>query len=405
MREILSDNRGVVALKFALALPALGLLAAGAIDLHAVSVQRGVFQATAEAAALAGARELTLAVGDEVAQERAKAFAEAHLADKFPNSEVASDVAPLGDARALNVTISAKRPSYFGNLLPPGGWDVIASATAASVNRTPLCVIASGDTSKKKEQVIEIANDGAISAPGCLIHSNYDISAGKGRIDAGMVQAVTTAQGSIVPAANLGAVPLDDPFAGVQVRTDQSCASGQPKVTFDDGFHTIPAGVHCGGYRLRGTAQATLAPGEHYFLKGDLDVEGDARLTGRDVVLVFDRNSKSDFKGRARIDLEGRRTGPLTGFVLITTRENDKDFKISSDHVDSLLGVIYVPAARLMIEGGKDIAKNSDWTVIVAQSIELKGSPSLVINANYAGSEVAVPDGVGPNKGGSRLVR
>ncbi len=404
-REFRNDEGGAIALKFAFIVPPLALLIAAAVDLRAVAAQRADFQQVAEAAALAGAGEMSMAVSDEVAIERAKAFAEAQLADSAYVALVEPTIEPMGSTRVLDVEISTKRPSFFGNLLPPGGWDVRASAAAASVSKVPLCVIASG-ASDRKDKVILIADQGIITAPACLIHSNYDIDAGKGQISASLVQAVTTARGSILPSANVGAVPLDDPFAAAAIIDQQSCSGvKEEKITFESGFHTIPAGVHCGGFQIKKTAQVTLAAGDHYFLKGDLEVDDDARLVGVDVALVFDRDSKSDFKGKSSIDLDGRKAGPFAGFVIITTRQNDHDFKINSDRVSRLLGVLYIPAARLFIEGGKDIAKDSDWTVIVAESIELKGSPSLFINANYAGSDVPVPDGVGPRQGNARLVR
>jgi hypothetical protein len=129
------------------------------------------------------------------------------------------------------------------------------------------------------------------------------------------------------------------------------------------------------------------------------------RLTGDDAVLFFDRSSKFDFKDQAQINLDGRRTGPFAGLVMVGTRDNTQNFTISADHVESLLGVIYVPSATLVIEGNADVARESAWTVIVAQGLTLKGSPQLYINADYDASSVPVPTGVGPRAGESRLIR
>ena len=73
-------------------------------------------------------------------------------------------------------------------------------------------------------------------------------------------------------------------------------------------------------------------------------------------------------------------------------------------HVESLLGVIYIPSARLVVRGTADVARESAWTVIVAKGLRLDGSPSLFINANYGASDVPVPSGVGPRAGGARLI-
>jgi hypothetical protein len=148
-----------------------------------------------------------------------------------------------------------------------------------------------------------------------------------------------------------------------------------------------------------------MEPGEHFFVQGHLVIDDTARLEGRDVVLFFDQASKFEFKDQARVNLDGRKSGDYAGIVLGSMRDNRQDFVISADHVESLLGVIYVPSARLIVEGSADVARDSAWTVIVANEVQLKGSPSLFINANYDASDVPVPAGVGPRAGGSRLIQ
>jgi hypothetical protein len=123
------------------------------------------------------------------------------------------------------------------------------------------------------------------------------------------------------------------------------------------------------------------------------------------VVLLFDKQSKFDFKNQSVVRLTGRRSGALAGLVIVATRGNTQRFIISSDNAETLLGVIYVPEAALVVEGKADVARDSAWTVVVARWLELKGSASLVINANYETSNVPVPSGVGPNAGGTRLLR
>ena len=134
-------------------------------------------------------------------------------------------------------------------------------------------------------------------------------------------------------------------------------------------------------------------------------IDEDARLEGQDVVAFFDQASRFQFKAGARVTLDGRKTGPFAGMVLGAMRDNRQDFVVSADHVESLLGVIYVPSARLIVEGSTEVARDSAWTVIVAREVQLKGAPSLFINANYEFSDVPVPEGVGPRAGDSRLVR
>lgn len=89
-----------------------------------------------------------------------------------------------------------------------------------------------------------------------------------------------------------------------------------------------------------------------------------------------------------------------------TTKE--RKYEISSGSVRKLLGTIYLPngifAGDDKDKGGpaEDIGEASAYTVIVARRIELK-NVNLVINADYASSDVPIPAGVGPNSAKVRL--
>lgn len=79
-------------------------------------------------------------------------------------------------------------------------------------------------------------------------------------------------------------------------------------------------------------------------------------------------------------------------------RDNSAKFTIAADRVSELLGTIYILNAELIIETAGSVAQDSAWSVIVADTLTLKGDPLLVINHRYAGSGVPVPEGVGPTK-------
>jgi hypothetical protein len=324
-----------------------------------------------------------------------------------PTYEATYDVLERGGQRAIRVLLRGHRTSFFANMLPPGGWNFVGDATASTAGLVPLCVLVSGSTGN---QLLYVKDSGRINAPACLVHSNRDIEVdGAGTLTAASVQAVTTARGPMSPSASTGAAPIDDPFLDLDLDKTKKLLCTVldltvKRIKVDSGVHYVPAGQHCGGIEARGTATIVLEPGEHFFLGGHLTVRDNARLEGTDVVLFFDKQSKFDFKDHALVSLDGRKTGEYAGIVMGGTRDNTQDFIISADNVESLLGVIYVPSARLVVEGDADVARDSAWTVIVAREVQLKGSPSLFINANYDASDVPVPSGVGPRTGGARLI-
>jgi hypothetical protein len=141
-----------------------------------------------------------------------------------------------------------------------------------------------------------------------------------------------------------------------------------------------------------------LQPGTHYFKGGTLTIKDNAVLQGSGVTLIFDKDATFNFTDTSSIDLTGAKTGTYAGFVILTTRDNTNAFSISSNNARRLEGAVYIPSATLNVTGTSDnVADQSAWTVVVAKSLQLTGSPNLVINANYASSSVPAPAGVGPN--------
>ena len=64
-----------------------------------------------------------------------------------------------------------------------------------------------------------------------------------------------------------------------------------------------------------------------------------------------------------------------------------------------MLGTIYLPAGRLVIDSQRPVADLSAYTVVVAQQINLYEGPNLYLNADYNRSSVPIPKGVGPISG------
>lgn len=408
LRLLGADTRGNIALGFALFAPGLILLGVGAIDLYAVHTAQSRMQSIADAGALAGAPALALATDGAAAKERAAAFVAAQMSewDGAPSFEGDYEIVDQGGQRAIHVVLRGHRPSFFANMLPPGGWNFSGDATATSLGLVPLCVLVTGGA---QTRVLHLENASRLAAPACMVHSNRDILVEGGSITAAAVQAVTSASGSISPSPGTGAARIDDPFSGLNLERHKGLecpvrAIVEP-LKLAVGVTRLRPGVHCGGLDASGTSTLILEPGEHWFLGGHLVIEQGARLEGDDVVLFFDKASKFEFLDTALVRLSGRTSGEYAGIVMGATRDNPQDFIISSDNVESLLGVIYVPAAQLVVEGKADVARDSAWTVIVARKLQMTGSPSLFINANYNATNVPVPSGVGPRTGGARLIQ
>ena len=399
--DAILDRRGGVAMIAAIFVPVILVIGCGAVDLSAVRGDYSAMQDAADATALDAAKQLGIAEDSGIAA-RASQFMATQIPQVVQNDGVTAATTFAPDNSNVTVTLTGHRNSFFGNLLPPGGWSIHVSATAASLGVMPLCVLSSGSGASDDIVMSGLAQ---VTAPGCLIQSNADISVqGAAAMQAGAVQAVGSASGMITPAPQVGAPPIADPFASMQINPNGLLCDPLDLV-YDIGVNVLLPGIHCGNITVRKSAVVQLLPGEHYFVNGHLQMMENSQLTGSNVVLVFDDKSNFTFQDGSQISLQGREgNNSYAGFVIATTRSNTQTFTISSDAARQLLGTVYIPSATLAVSGtNNQVADQSAWTVVVAKAITLAGSPNLVINANYAGSTVPVPGGVGPRSGRATL--
>jgi Flp pilus assembly protein TadG len=388
-----TDARGGVAVIAALVIPALALLACGAIDLAAVNADRSAMQDAADATALAMAKQLGVASNAGITA-RSQQYAMAQLGQISSQDQVTVTTTIAQDSSSVTVAIGGNRASFFGNMLPPGGWVLHTQATASSLGRVPLCVLASGASAAGD---IQVENTSQMSAAKCLVQSNGDLTADAGaNVAAALAQATGTASGPITPTPQTGAPAIADPFASMTM-TAPLLGICLP-LNLTAGLNLLVPGTYCGPINVGANQTLNLLPGEYYFKNATLNMSSNSGLKGSNVVLVFDDHSSFNFQDTSSITLSGAQSGSYAGFVIVTTRANTNTFTISSTNARQLEGAIYVPDATLQVTGTSDTVNDqAAWTVIVAQALQLTGSPNLVINANYAGSSVPVPAGVGSN--------
>ena len=105
------------------------------------------------------------------------------------------------------------------------------------------------------------------------------------------------------------------------------------------------------------------------------------------------------------VSLTAEKNGPLAGILFFEDRSApvDRVHRILSDDARTLLGTFYLSRGILSVASVKPIADQSAYTVIVAKKLQLTGSPSLVLNSNYAATDIPVPTGVGPVGGNTYL--
>lgn len=398
------DRRGGVGTMFAVALPVILAIIAGAVDLASVNSDRTKMQDVADAAALSAAKQLGVADQKGVVS-RTEGMVKDGLKPLAGRLTYQVAAVPTQDLKRVTVTVTGVRSSFFANLLPPGGWKMQVAATAVRMGQVPLCVLTSGGS---KADTLDMKGKSAILAPDCLVHGNTDIAVqGGGGIQARAVQASGLASGPITPSPQSSAPEIQDPFKELSLAAKSpSCANGS-ELVIDAGVQTLgPQSKTCGKVRVRKDAVLQLATGEHYFLKGQLILEDNATLQGENVVLVFDKDSTFRFSDNSTVKLNGRKTGTFAGFVVAAAPQNQGVFTIDTTAARKLVGTVYLPGATLDVRGANTkVNDQSLWTVLVARTLKMSGSPTLVIQAHYGSLNVPpVPKGVGPN-GGTSVIR
>ncbi len=398
----LRHERGNLALITGLMAMPLSMIVVMTLEMVSLSNEKSRMQAAVDAAALAGAREMAVSGS---AARNASGFAEAFALQQV--TDLSPRVAMTFTA-SQNVTGSFEvfgvgtRGSFFGNMVPPGGFKIQVVAVAEALNQQPLCVLALPTIASPG---LKADINSQVQASNCLVHSNGNISTTvNALISAGTIQATRTASGiGYSPAANSGALAVPDPFLGRTIKRMGVCPSSTTAdlVVTGGSSLTLDAGVHNRIVRVDGNGTLTLGRGEHYFCKALIN-KNNGKLFGDDVVLIFDDNSSFQATQNATLSLTGRTSGDWAGFVMVKSRTNTRDMLISSPRVDKLLGTIYLPSARLVIDAPGTVAETSKWSVVVAKDVALSNNARLVINTDYAGSGVPVPFGVGDKAGNSK---
>ena len=160
----------------------------------------------------------------------------------------------------------------------------------------------------------------------------------------------------------------------------------------------------------------TLSPGTFIVRDGPLVVDGGASLRGSDVsIYLKGAGANLTFATASTIHLTAAKSGPLSGILIYDDPtgaeapeqsgkhakpdKSPREHAILSDDARMLLGTIYMPKGRLIIDATKPVADRSAYTVLVVQQLDLYEGPNLVLNTDYRATDVPIPEGVGPYGG------
>jgi len=389
------------------------LITGGVVDYMSLQMERRQVQDAADAAALGAVREVQIAMGDS---NRLKAVATTIAEANLTNLRDIKTEATPKQGNTLEVIVQAAPRVFFPGFIGLNAQPVRAKAVA-TLSGSPICMI--GLDSKVKH-TLNMRSKAAITAKACGIYSNSIAKDGIEIADSAKVNAdlICSAGGvkmdkayTVTPAPITDCPAMSDPLESRPAPTVGACT--KKKLKIDTGVtQTLQPGVYCDGIEVKGNV--TLAPGVYVLNGGSLKVKDGGSLTGTDVgFFLTGKDALIRFEKESSISLAAPRSGPLAGLLFFEDRnvvaadkggaETDtvtglpkaQEHRIASDDAGRLVGTIYLPRNRLLIDGDKPIAEESAYTVIIAREFALAEGPEVILNADYTLSDVPVPDGVG----------
>jgi Flp pilus assembly protein TadG len=405
------NERGGVAIFFGFALPVLLVGAGAAMEYSSLAARRTQLQKAADTAALAAANELKIATADD---GRIKSVAQSVALSSLKAGSAADTTAVVQgqviDKRTgVQVDIVETVSSVMGKALslPTSDLRVTATARLAST-AAKVCVVA---LNKNVSGAIRLDSNARLTANGCAVYSNSTAPSSV-RSESNAVLSSTalicSSGGFKGSSSNYYGRKLTDcpttpdPMANRPPPPVETYC--QPVEKVEDNRKLNP-GTYCKGLFIGANAKVTLNPGIYVIKDGPLKIDSNAEVYGRNVGFHFiGNNAHFEFTSNARVNIGAPKDGPMAGILFYgdPNASNDRTYKITSNYANHLIGTLYLPRGRFVIDASSPVADQSAWTALIANQIELYAQPNLVLNSNYDQSDVPVPQGL-IQKGDARL--
>jgi Flp pilus assembly protein TadG len=386
---------GSTSLMVTLAAPAVMGAVGVAADFAMFTAKQSGLQSASDAAALAGAKELSAAgTTSKTIESSVASFVKA-------NESATVQVTTKVDAQQSSVTVQLVEnwTPFFAHFLGAHITPVVAHATAKLVGQQNICVLALDEGTSGS---LAMDNKSLLTANDCGVYVNSKSATAITLKNRSVIRASTTCsaggvsnKGTISPAAITDCPAVEDPLGSRSGPAFGGC--DYQSFTVQSGSVVLQPGVYCGGLFVKGNANALVQAGTFVIKDGPLSVSGTASFIGKDAgFFLTGHNALIDFSGKATISLEGPSSGDLAGLLIYADRNASSVQKhiIRSTNAHTLTGTIYLPRGDLRIDPGAKVAQNSAYTAIIANRVEVDMGPELVLNSNYGATSVPVPDGI-----------
>ncbi len=384
----------------------------GTIDFVTASKYRAKLQLVADNAAVAAAREVSLA-NTKVGQIESAALAAATRAAGSSGvsgnpTQLNSVVKVSQDRSRIEVTVSFNWKPTFAQFIDSSVSTVSASAVAKVVGSGNICMMG---LNNDRAKTILLTKNASLIGNGCgIFSSSSDRRSITVQNDAKIRVEFVCARGGIkqrsgsqiLPTGTTDCPTPPDPLAERPMPKVGLCDFNN--VVLKNSTTTLRPGVYCGGLKITKNSVPLFEKGIYIIKDGPLVVSTRAKLIANGVgFFLTGTNASFKFFPKSEIALRAPEDGLMAGILIfqdpaipgvdIETDETTRNL-IRSDNARMLEGTIYLPRGRLRIDGGGTIAQDSAYTTVIADRIVLEEGPTMVLNANYKSTSVPVPEGL-----------
>lgn len=192
--------------------------------------------------------------------------------------------------------------------------------------------------------------------------------------------------GTITGSVNTSADPAPDPLRTLPP-PDKNSLPVRSNAKYDissDGVFTLQPGVYRGGITVSSSgATVTLQPGVYYLDGGGFQISGDATVTGNGVMLYNTGGGNAEqvkVSGNGVLSLTAPTSGTYQGISVFQDRAVTNELQLSGNGTTHIGGVVYAPAAQVLVSGNGVVTGNSLGGGYVVNTFKVSGNGSIRVN-------------------------
>ena len=262
--------------------------------------------------------------------------------------------------------------TLFASVFGSDFLDIVASAAAGK--RSSTCIMA-----LEQEAVDALALDfaAAIEAHDCTVQVNsrhkraFRVLLGSKVNAAGLCVTgsfYVSQWAEVQPEVTEGCLPAVDPLAELEPPEFDGC--DYHNSSFFNYHGTLQPGVYCGGLKVFGLSNVTLAAGTYVIKDGPLSLAGFSEITGEEVAFFLTGDDALiRFSEMSTLTLRAPTSGDLEGILVFQDRDYIGHHIWESDAPTELYGTIYLPNGHLLSQSSNAITPVDSCNVLIAKSI------------------------------------